>query len=184
MHFIHEVTESYTHLKIIVQNYFKTGTLRKQNIVNEGELTFRCAGRGDLEKIVALHNTIFSRPFLDWLLILYKLRASDLISVAVNKSGEIVAYDIYMFEPSEMKDNILHELYIGVHPDYQNQGIAGKLRRYSADCYDGGKVDGLSTLAPFSNVKALRSAQKAGYAITKASAKPAAYYLFRYLKKA
>ena len=63
-------------------------------------------------------------------------------------------------------------------------GIAtGKLRRYSADCYDGGMLSGLSTLAPFSNVKALRSAQKAGYAITKASAKPAAYYLFRYLKK-
>ena len=183
MQFIHEITESFTHFKIIVQNYFKSRNLRKDSSVNEGELTFRRGNRGDLEKIVALHNTIFSRPFLDWLLILYKVRASELVSVAENKSGDIVAYDIYMFEPSEIKDNILHDLYVGVHPDYQNQGLAGKLRRYSADCYDGGMLSGLSTLAPFSNVKALRSAQKAGYAITKASAKPAAYYLFRYLKK-
>ncbi len=184
MQILHEVTESFTHLKIIIQNLIKARNLRADLVKNEDELLFRRGERGDLKKIVALHNSLYSRPFLDWLLKLYRLKASELISVAVNRQGKLVAYDLFMFEPAEIKENILHELYVGVDPAYQNQGIAGRLRKYSAECYDQGRVNGLSTLAPFSNVKALRSAQKAGYAITKASAKPAAYYLFRYLKKA
>jgi len=182
MQIIHDLTEYFTHLKIVILNLFKARHLRADFVIND-KLIFRRGKRDDLKKIVALHNSLYPRPFLDWLLMLYRYKASELISVATDENGEIVAYDMFMFEPSEMNDNILHELYVGVSPSYQDQGIAGRLRKYSASCYDKGCLCGLSTLAPFSNVKALRSAQKAGYAITKASAKPAAYYLFRYLKK-
>lgn len=182
MQILHELTEYFTHLKIVILNLLKSRRLRSDLVIND-KLTFRRGARDDLKKIVALHNSLYPRPFLDWLLMLYRYKASELISVATDEKGEIVAYDLFMFEPSEIKDNILHELYVGVAPSYQGEGIAGSLRKYSASCYDNGCLCGLSTLAPFSNVKALRSAQKAGYAITKASAKPAAYYLFRYLKK-
>lgn len=182
MQIFHEVTEFFTHLKIIFLNYFKSRNLRKNKLLTEGDLIFRRGERSDLKKITELHEKLFGRPFLEWLLKLYVLRSHELVSVAVNSEGEIVAYDMFMFEPAEIKDNILHELFVGVAPEYQNQGLAGRLRKYSVDCYNEGKTVGLSTLSPFSNVKALRSAQKAGYAITKASAKPAAYYLFRYLK--
>ncbi len=182
MQILHELTEYVTHLKIVILNIFKARHLRSDLVIKD-KFTFRRGGNDDLKKIVALHNSLYSRPFLDWLLMLYRYKASELISVATDENGEIVAYDLFMFEPSEMKSDVLHELYVGVAPSYQDQGIAGSLRKYSASCYDNGCLSGLSTLAPFSNVKALRSAQKAGYAITKASAKPAAYYLFRYLKK-
>ena len=72
---------------------------------------------------------------------------------------------------------------MGVRHEYQDKGIGVKLRQYSSQCYDEGYLDGISTLADFDNIKALRTAQKAGFAITKTSAKPLAHYLFKHLTR-
>ena len=120
MQIIHDITEYFTHLKIVILNLFKARHLRSDLVIND-KLIFRRGKRDDLKKIVALHNSLYSRPFLEWLLMLYRNRASELISVATDEKGEIVAYDMFMFEPSEMNDNILHELYVGVSPSYQDQ---------------------------------------------------------------
>ena len=83
-----------------------------------------------------------------------------------------------MFEESEISEKILHELYVAVDPEYQDKGIATALRRYSVRAYAQKRtLKGLSTLARPHDIKALRTAQSAGYAITKAAAKPYAYYL-------
>ncbi len=142
--------------------------------------TLRAARKEDLKDIFALYKKIFGVELLSFLNKIYRYCYSELISVAVADSGKIVGIDLFMFQEAELGKDILHELYIGIDPEYQHQGLAVALRTYSIKEYRfGGNLKGMSTLAPFNDIKALRTAQKAGYAITKASAKPPAYYLYQ-----
>ncbi len=88
-----------------------------------------------------------------------------------------------MFNEVEVEARIIHEQYLGIAPEYQGRGLSVQLRRYSLNCYAQGTLRGASTLARETDLKALRSAQKAGYAITRMSAKPPAYYLYQSLSE-
>lgn len=145
--------------------------------------TLRVARKEDLKEIFSLYTKIFGVELLSFLNKIYHHCYAELISVATTEQGKIVGIDLFMFQEAELAKDILHELYIGVDPEYQHQGLAVALRAYSVKAYRlGGKLKGLSTLAPFNEVKSLRTAQRVGYAITKASAKPPAYYLYQSLK--
>lgn len=142
--------------------------------------TLRAARKADLKDIFVLYKKIFGVELLSFLNKIYRHCYSELISVAAADTGKIVGIDLFMFQEAELGKDILHELYVGIDPEYQHQGLAAALRAYSVKTYRlGGKLKGLSTLAPFDDIKALRTAQRAGYAITKASAKPPAYYLYQ-----
>ncbi len=144
--------------------------------------TLRAARKEDLKDIFILYKKIFGVDLLSFLDKIYRHCHAELISVAVTDTGRIVGIDLFMFQEAELGKDILHELYIGIDPEYQHQGLAVALRAYSVKAYRlGGKLKGLSTLAPFDDIKALRTAQRVGYAITKASAKPPAYYLYQAL---
>ncbi|MCR5537446.1 MAG: hypothetical protein K6F05_08615 [Succinivibrio sp.] len=143
--------------------------------------TFSAARKEDLKAIEALHLMLFRQPMVRWLRFLYKVRPSELIGVVKNAQGELCGYDCFMFNEVEVQDRIIHEQYVGIAPKFQGQGLSTRLRRYSISCYDDGFITGVSTLAPEHDIKALRSAQKSGYAIIKMSAKPPAYYLYQKL---
>lgn len=147
------------------------------------DYNLRRARKDDLKEIVTLYQHIFGVPLLSFLDKIYKHCYSELITVAVDNDGKLVGLDMFMFQEAELGENILHELYVGVLKEHQSQGLATAMRRYSVKAYaQGAKLSGLSTLAPFNDIKAMRTAQRAGYAITKASAKPPAYYLYQGLK--
>ncbi len=59
--------------------------------------------------------------------------------------------------------------------------IATALRRYSIKTYDFGNLNALSTVSDMNDIKALRSAQKAGYGIEKQALKPPGHYLVKHL---
>lgn len=146
------------------------------------DFTFRPAKLRDLKAIKDIHSECMGQSLFDWLYRIYFFKARELISVCEDKNGKIVACDMFMFQEVELGEDILHELYVEVLPEYQKQGLATAMRRYCVKSYKAGhKLKGLSTLALFDDIKALRTAQKAGYAITKASAKPPAYYLFQHI---
>ena len=86
-----------------------------------------------------------------------------------------------MFQEVEYEQQIIHEIYLAVDPEYRGRGISTKLRRYSLESYDHGSLKAVSTLAGFDDIKALRSAQHCGFSIEKSSAKPPAFYLIKYL---
>lgn len=146
-----------------------------------GEYTF-CTGRVKyLKQIQSLHLQLFREPMLNWLVWLYRFRSPELVSLALDKEGKVIGYECFMMNEGEIKDHILHGVYVGVHADLQGKGIATALRRYSIKTYDFGNLTGLSTVALANDIKALRSAQKAGYAIEKQSLKPSGHYMFRRL---
>ncbi len=166
------------------ENLRRSKGIRRDLAEQCGELAFRCGRRADLKRVEQLYARVFRLPMPGWLRWVYMFRAQELMSIAENRNGGLVGFDLFMFQEAEFGQGIVHELYVAVDPAWQGQGISTKLRRYSARCYDKNVLRGISTLAAFDDIKALRSAQGAGFAITKASAKPPAHYLFMALSPA
>ena len=143
-----------------------------------GDYTFVVGSASYLKEIESIHYRLFRQPMLNWLVWVYRFHAPELISLILDKSGKIVGYECFMFNEVEVQDCILHEVYVGVEPEMQGKGLATALRRYSIASYNFGNLRGISTVAVTGDIQALRSAQKAGFAITKASLKPPGQYLF------
>lgn len=153
--------------------------VRKQLTRQEGDYCFTFGTTAQLKELEQLHLQIFHQSIVSWLKWVYRFRMNELCGLVLDAQGRIVAYDLFMFQEVEQDQGIIHEIYVGVRPSHQGQGWSTRLRRFSLECYDQGTLKGVSTLAGFNDVKALRSAQKSRFAITKASAKPPAYYLYR-----
>lgn len=149
--------------------------------VQYGDYTITMGSLKHLKDIERAHAELFREPMLGWLVWLYRFRANDLVTVALNQQGELVGYECFMFNESEIKDLILHEVYIGVHEQYQGKGIATAMRKFSISSYEFGNLSGLSTVAVDNDIKALRSAQKSGFSIQKHSLKPPGYYMYKAL---
>ena len=151
--------------------------------LKDGDFTFTHATTSMLKELEALHHVLFRVPLISWIRWFYKIRCEQLVSVVLNKEGKVIGYDMFIFNEGEVKDFILHEPFVGVDPAYQGQGLSTKLRQYSISCYDFGVLSAISTVAGVDDIKAIRSAQKAGFVIVKASAKPPGHYMVRSLMK-
>lgn len=151
---------------------------RKKESQSFNDYTFVVGDGRYIKEIQRLHFMIFRQPMLNWLVWLYRFDMENLVSLILDKEGKVIGYECFMFNEVEIKDHILHEVYVGVLPEFQGQGLATALRQYSIRSYNFGNLLGLSTVAVNNDIKALRSAQKAGYAITKQSLKPPGQYLF------
>ena len=162
-------------------NVRMSARIRNQRTLEQDGYIFSAATREDLKSIDQLHILLFRQPMVRWIRYVYKVRPNQLIGVVKNAQGQLVGYDCFMFNEVEVADRIIHEQYVAIAPQFQGQGLSTKLRRYSISCYDEGFITGVSTLAGEHDIKALRSAQKSGYAIVKMSAKPPAYYLYQSL---
>lgn len=154
------------------------GLMRKREVVrSEDGFTFAPAAARQLPAVEDLYRQLFGRPLLGWLHWVYRFKAAELISLLQSPAGEIIGFDAFMFNRAEEGAGIIHELYLGIAPAWQGQGLALRLRRYSLSCYNHGSLKAVSTLAALDDIKALRTAQRAGFYIAKRSAKPPAHYL-------
>ncbi len=181
MEFGHSAYHLGRDLKLWKMNMRLSKGVRRNLEANEDGYLFRPAKASEFAALERLHLSIFRKPIVNWLRWVYKFRAPQLITVAIDKTGAIAAYSMFMFNESEENDRIIHELYVAVRPDLQGQGLSSKLRRFAVSAYDHGTLKGVSTLAAEHDIKALRSAQKSGYGIVKMAAKPPAYYLYQSL---
>ncbi|MBQ2382359.1 MAG: GNAT family N-acetyltransferase [Succinivibrio sp.] len=182
MKIVHRLSEQAERVKLVTYNLKRAHSgLRKELEEKDGDFTFKTGSSKYLKQIENLHIGLFREPLYPWLVWLYRFKAHELMSVIVDKDDNVIGYDLFFFQPSEKNEKVIHELYVGVKTEYQDRGFGVKLRQFSSKCYDDGYLDGISTLASLDNIKALRTAQKAGFAITKMSAKPVAHYLFKNL---
>ncbi|MGN0901953.1 MAG: GNAT family N-acetyltransferase [Succinivibrio sp.] len=183
MAFFHSLSERTEKIKLVAYNIRRGSGVRNDYTETDGELTLKRGAVKYLKQIELLHLELFRFPLFPWLSWIYRFRARDLVSVVVDKNDQVVAYDLFFFEPSEANEKFIHEIYVGVKYEYQDKGLGVKLRMYSSKCYDNGYLDGISTLAAHDNIKALRTAQKAGFGIVKESVKPRAMYLVKRLTR-
>lgn len=174
----HSIQHLSRNIKLWNMNQHLARQLMRKNITQQyGEYMLAIGNVKYLKEIERLHTHLFREPMLNWLVWLYRFRAPQLLSMALNSKNELVGYECFMFNEAEIKDHILHEVYVGVSDE--GKGIATALRKFSIETYDFGNIKGISTVASMQDIKALRSAQKAGYAITKQSIKPPGHYLFK-----
>ena len=155
--------------------------MRRQDPEKFGDYTFVTGKVKYLKEVQSLHSQLFRVPMLNWLVWLYRFRSPELVSLVLDKENKVVGYECFMLNEGEIEHHILHSLYVGVHPSLQGQGIATALRRWSIASYDFGNLNALSTVADMNDIRALRSAQKAGYGIEKQALKPPGHYLVRHL---
>lgn len=155
--------------------------MRRHEPEKFGDYTFVTGKVKYLKEVQSLHSQLFRVPMLNWLVWLYRFRSPELVSLVLDKENKVVGYECFMLNEGEIEHHILHSLYVGVHPSLQGQGIATALRRWSIASYDFGNLNALSTVADMSDIRALRSAQKAGYGIEKQALKPPGHYLVRHL---
>lgn len=160
-----------------MNNVLARKLIRKNITQQYGDYTLTIGHVKYLKDIERLHACLFREPMLGWLVWLYRFQAPKLMSIALNAKGEVIGYECFMFNEVEVADRIIHEVYVGVTEE--GKGIATALRKFSLETYDFGSVTGVSTVALMHDIKALRSAQKAGFAITRQSLKPPGHYLFK-----
>ena len=169
-------------LKLWQQNQkYARQIMRKHTTQQFGEFTI-CTGNAKyLKEIQRLHLHLFRDPIPRWLVWLYRFRASDLMTIALDKNGKVAAYQCFMMNEHEISQHIIHEVYVAVSDSYQGKGLATALRRFSIESYDFGNLLAISTVARTNDIKALRSAQKAGFTFEKMSVKPPGQYLIKHL---
>ena len=166
--------------KLVARNIAMSKNIRRNLRSEDGDFTYSAAADEDFDSCMSLLERcgLYAVP---WLQKVFKKRMPQLCGIVKNKAGNIIACDFFMFQEAEYDQDIIHEIYLAVDPQYRGQGISTKLRRFSIECYDEGRFKAVSTLAGFDDVKVLRSAQHCGFSIVKSSAKPPAHYLIRYL---
>lgn len=175
---LHEIQHFKHNVRMWRMNHIASKKIiRKGESKQFGEYTFTFGQAKHLKEIEALHLRLFRQPMLGWLSWVYRFHAKDLLSVVLDKEGKVVGYECFMFNEVEIADNIIHEVYVGVDSALQGKGIATALRKYSIASYDFGNLRAVSTVALRNDIKALRSAQKAGFAIIKQSLKPVGHYM-------
>lgn len=175
---LHDVHHFSRNFKLWHLNQSLARQLMRKDISQQyGDYTLTLGSAKHLKDIERLHVHLFKKPMLNWLVWVYRFRASKLVTVALDKQGHVRGYECFMFNEVEIKDQILHEVYVGVLDE--GQGLGTAMRKFSIETYNFGNLLGLSTVALDHDIKALRSAQKAGFAITKQSLKPPGKYLFK-----
>ncbi len=182
-----ELGHTFHHLKrdflLWYMNIRMSSGIREQKTVIDGDFIFRAGNRQDLAAIEKLHYAVYQVPLVGWIKWVYRFHSSQLIGVVTTRDGTLAGYDSFIINEVEACDRIIHEQDVVIAPEFRGQGLSTKLRRYSISCYSHSFFTGVSTLAGEHDIKALRSAQKSGYAITKMSAKPPAYYLYQNLPR-
>jgi len=120
----------------------------------------------DLRRLSKLHGLLRSGAKLNfWRLLLFCVAGRKLILVAENATAGIIAFEMFYFRKDESASGIIHEAFIGVHPDFRNRGISKSLRTHSSKSYFSSGIRGISTNISRENMASLASALCAGFTI-------------------
>lgn len=71
--------------------------------------------------------------------------------------------NMYYFNSRDVKENTIHEGFIGVTAEAAGQGIATQMRKIAKTHFSLLEIKGISTRISINNVASLRSAQKIGF---------------------
>ncbi len=124
--------------------------------------------RADLPAMRRLHRSLRNGSDLTpWRRILYRLHGRSLVTVARDKSGNVVGFEMFFFEKGGARKSVIHAAFIGVAPHCRNMGLATHLRHVAARHFAGAGLRGISSRVREDNVASLRSAIASGFVISR-----------------
>ena len=139
----------------------------------ENGITYRGMHRSELTAINNLHilmnggsKIALARRFVYWL-------AGNKIVIVVSKQEQgkekIIGFNMFYFNKQDVKQNTIHDGFIGIDHNYQGLGIGSKLRRKGVEHFSHTCLSGISSRIDIDN--------KASLAVTlKVGAKPVEQY--------
>ena len=130
MQFMHNLSERYDKFKVFRYNVKRSKDIRNDYSYTENGLTFKRGEIKYLKAIQNLHLELFRQPLYPFLVWLYRFRMRELVSVVVDENDNLIAYDLFMFQPVEKDLKVIHEIYVGVRHKYQDKGIEGLYDRH------------------------------------------------------
>ena len=101
MQFMHNLSERYDKFKVFRYNVKRSKDIRNDYSFTEDGLTFKRGENKYLKSIQNLHLELFRQPLYPFLVWLYRFRMRELVSVVVDENDNLIAYDLFMFQPVE-----------------------------------------------------------------------------------
>ncbi|XLX42193.1 GNAT family N-acetyltransferase [Ectopseudomonas mendocina] len=89
---------------------------------------------------------------------LFVVESMDMFGVS-----RIIAMNMYYFNRRDIRDNTVHEGFIGVLPEFGGRGIATKMRKMAVEHFSVSGFSGISTRITLDNTASLVSARKIGF---------------------
>lgn len=139
--------------------------IKKQEI--DG-LLFRGSSASDVKAISEIYQELNDRTVFSWIQRgIYSLFGQRFLLVVEQIDGigafKIVGINIYYFNKRDVRENTVHEGFIGVIPEMCGQGIATKMRQMAIRHFKMAGFSGISTRISLSNKASLASAIKIGF---------------------
>lgn len=133
-----------------------------------GEFVFRGYSSSDAGPIAAIYQelnsgAVFSRLQRKLYMrigrrCLFVVECIDVFGVS-----RIVAMNMYYFNRRDIRDDTVHEGFIGVLPEYSGRGIATEMRKMAVEHFRASGFSGISTRITLDNTASLVSARKIGF---------------------
>lgn len=137
-----------------------------QEIVVDGML-YRGANSSDLETVSNIYERLNNGTKLGiFRRILYSIVGSRILLLAFKNHESnpvIVAINMYYLNRRDVKENTIHEGFIGVMAEAAGKGVATQMRNIAKLHFGSNGIKGISTRISVNNLGSLRSAKKTGF---------------------
>lgn len=97
---------------------------------------------------------------------LYRTLGERLLLLASHdtKTGKtVIGMNMYYLNSRDLRENTIHEGFIGVLPEAAGKGIATQMRKIAKAHFASSGINGISTRISLNNLASLRSAKKIGF---------------------
>lgn len=131
-------------------------------------LLFRGYSESDVEAIAKIYQQLNEGAVFSWILrSLYSCIGRRCLLVVEQRdavgASKIVGMNMYYLNRRDIKENTIHEGFIGVLPEAGGRGIATKMRQAAIQNFKLAGFSGISTRISLNNAASLMSAKKIGF---------------------
>ena len=140
----------------------------------------------DHQTIVELQRSLGQGAWGGLARLLLRWRGRRCCLVAEADGGRIAGFAFFYFNQRDLRENTVHEGFIGVREEFSGRGLATRLRRAAVTSFSRVPgLKGLSSRIDMDNVASIRSGEKIGYELVEVyrdsrSGKQRGYYVLKF----
>lgn len=154
----------------LLRNVYRLRRVSLMECCTDNGVTYRGFRRDDFEQVAQIYTELNNGAvFSKWLGWLYRAVGGRCLLVAVKNGcdggGRIVGINMYYLNLRDLREDTVHEGFIGVNPADSGRGIATRMRILSRKHFELAKFKGISTRISRNNIASLHSAEKLGFEI-------------------
>lgn len=154
-------------IRFLLLNLYCANKINPYSIMAGNGFVVRGYKKEDMQQITKIYSALNGNAKFVWYRKwLFNLVGSRLMLVAVNAGDSddaLVGMNMYYFNPRDVRENTIHEGFIGVVPEMNGRGIATAMRLHAKQHLALAGLDGISTRISLANTSSLTSAERVGF---------------------